>query len=351
MGPRHTLDQFIARIDFANEHVRQSIHAVILRHTQRHPQTALLPLILASTSDSPNRASIAKGLLHQLEQWEPTLVKQGHIFTRELGRVGTEWHEMWHERLQEASRLFFDQQNIPEFLNCLFPLHNLMLEPETPSEVGFEQSFGAALRTSLGYLRAYEADKDMTHLYAAWKGYYQVFLKLQSVLPNVTTVDLHWSAPRLLQTAEWQLFLPGLESESFLASEAEPVRIVGFNHKLSVINSKQRPRRLEILGSDGRWYKFLLKGHEDLRLDERIQAFFRLVNRTLRSDRRTRLDQLDIVTYSITPLPNRTGLIGWVEHCETFHSMVRNYRMQNHVRVCVCSYRTEGRPFRVPRSC
>lgn len=32
-----------------------------------------------------------------------------------------------------------------------------------------------------------------------------------------------------------------------------------------VLASKQRPRRLSMLGSDGKEYMFLLKGHEDLR--------------------------------------------------------------------------------------
>ena len=42
-----------------------------------------------------------------------------------------------------------------------------------------------------------------------------------------------------------------------------------------VITSKQRPRKLTILGGDGRKYMFLLKGHEDLRQDERVMQFFR----------------------------------------------------------------------------
>ena len=42
-----------------------------------------------------------------------------------------------------------------------------------------------------------------------------------------------------------------------------------------MITSKQRPRKLTILGGDGRKYMFLLKGHEDLRQDERVMQFFR----------------------------------------------------------------------------
>jgi hypothetical protein len=41
-----------------------------------------------------------------------------------------------------------------------------------------------------------------------------------------------------------------------------------------VITSKQRPRKLTIHGSDGKDYAFLLKGHEDLRQDERVMQVF-----------------------------------------------------------------------------
>jgi hypothetical protein len=37
-----------------------------------------------------------------------------------------------------------------------------------------------------------------------------------------------------------------------------------------VIESKQRPRKLSMRGSDGVEYSFLLKGKEDLRQDERV---------------------------------------------------------------------------------
>ena len=56
---------------------------------------------------------------------------------------------------------------------------------------------------------------------------------------------------------------------------------------LSVITSKQRPRKLSIRGSNGRVCMFLLKGHEDLRQDERVMQFFSLVNSLLLNDPET----------------------------------------------------------------
>lgn len=48
------------------------------------------------------------------------------------------------------------------------------------------------------------------------------------------------------------------------------VTIASFVPQLGIITSKQRPRKLTIHGSDGEDYAFLLKGHEDLRQDERV---------------------------------------------------------------------------------
>ncbi len=50
-------------------------------------------------------------------------------------------------------------------------------------------------------------------------------------------------------------------------------------HCTQVITSKQRPRKLCIYGNNGKDYMLLLKGHEDLRQDERVMQLFGLVNR------------------------------------------------------------------------
>ena len=70
--------------------------------------------------------------------------------------------------------------------------------------------------------------------------------------------------------SEW----PNYKNSFFLFSESPVVTIASFAHQLDVITSKQRPRKLTIHGSDGEDYAFLLKGHEDLRQDERVMQVF-----------------------------------------------------------------------------
>ena len=55
--------------------------------------------------------------------------------------------------------------------------------------------------------------------------------------------------------------------------------ISSFSRKLVVITSKQRPRKLTIHGNDGEDYAFLLKGHEDLRQDERVMQVIIRINK------------------------------------------------------------------------
>merc|ERR1711903_46340 len=82
--------------------------------------------------------------------------------------------------------------------------------------------------------------------------------------------------------------------------------------QLHVINSKQRPRKCSMQGSDGCAYQFLLKGHEDLRQDERVMQLFGLVNTLLVNDVATAERNLSISRYAVIPLSPNSGLIGWV---------------------------------------
>jgi phosphatidylinositol kinase/protein kinase (PI-3 family) len=70
--------------------------------------------------------------------------------------------------------------------------------------------------------------------------------------------------------------------------------------------------------------KFLRKGNEDLRLDERLMRFFALANAILR--RAKLVAPFLIAVYAILPLTKDTGLIKWVTGADTMHHMVAEAR-------------------------
>lgn len=53
------------------------------------------------------------------------------------------WHEMWHEGLEEASRLYFGERNVKGMFAVLEPLHAMMERgPQTLKETSFNQVRG-----------------------------------------------------------------------------------------------------------------------------------------------------------------------------------------------------------------
>ena len=79
-------------------------------------------------------------------------------------------------------------------------------------------------------------------------------------------------------------------------------------------------------GSDGRDYTFLVKGHEDLRQDERVMQLFGLVNTLLKTAPETMRRNLAIQRFAVVPLSTNSGLIGWVPHSDTLHTLIRDHR-------------------------
>lgn len=68
-------------------------------------------------------------------------------------------------------------------------------------------------------------------------------------------MDLQFVSPKLLAARDLELAVPG----TYRAREPI-VRIASFVPTLSVFDTKQRPRRLSIHGSNGVEYAFLIKG-------------------------------------------------------------------------------------------
>ena len=80
------------------------------------------------------------------------------------------------------------------------------------------------------------------------------------------------------------------------------------------MHSKEKPKKIEIIGSDGTCYNFLLKcdKYGDLRKEQRFIDFAVLCNKMLENDNDARKRNLRLRTYAIVPLSRNTGLIEWI---------------------------------------
>ena len=120
------IPQLIARIHIPSPNVRRLIHQLIADVGKEHPQALVYSLTVASKSQSANRKKAALTILDKMRSHSPLLVEQALLVSQELIRVAILWHEMWYEGLEEASRLYFGDQNVDGMFATLDPLHQLL---------------------------------------------------------------------------------------------------------------------------------------------------------------------------------------------------------------------------------
>eukprot|EP00977_Amphora_coffeiformis_P012914 scaffold3287_cov181-Amphora_coffeaeformis.AAC.3 len=347
------LPQLLARIHIREPAVRSVLHPLLTRLGEKHPQALMYPLAVLVKSPVVERKYAAESLMTSLKSHSSELVEEALLVSSELIRVAILWLETWHEGLEDASRLWFGEQNVSGMLELLLPLHEKLEKgAETKREIDFLQSFGDELAQAHSHVKEYiriatygghpiprgptakggsarmtrQMEEAETAMNKAWDLYYIVFRRINKQLPSLTKLELAQCSPALSRARGLELGVPG----SYRV-DGSYVKIDKFVPNVQVITSKQRPRKITLRGSDGKDYVFLLKGHEDLRQDERVMQLFGLVNALLARDPQTKKHDLSIQRYAISPLSHNCGLVGWVPHCDTFHSLIRDYRVNKKI--------------------
>ena len=316
------IPQLISRIHQPDQVVSRSLFGLLSDLGKAHPQALVYPLAVSVTSESVSRKKAAMSIIDKMRIHSVSLVEQSELVSHELIRVAVLWHEQWYEGLEDASRLFFGEHNTDKMFEVLEPLH-LMLQkgPDTMRESSFTNAFGRELGDAYEWVLNYRRTKDITNLNQAWDIYYNVFRRISRQLPQLSTLELQYVSPKLEMCNDLELAVPG----TYEAGK-EVVRIVGFDPSISVISSKQRPRKLVIKGSDGKDYLYVLKGHEDIRQDNLVMQLFGLVNTLLFNDPECFKRHLDIQRFAAIPLSPKVGLLSWVPNSDTFHVLIREYR-------------------------
>jgi serine/threonine-protein kinase mTOR len=350
------LPQLLARIHIKSPSIRSVLHPLLVRLGEKHAQAMMYPLSVLLKSPVTERQAAAESLMNSLRSHSSALVEEALMVSSEFIRVAILWLETWHEALDEASRLYFGEGNVSGMLDLLVPLHEQSENgAETRREIDFVNTFGLDLAEANRHLKEYvrlitergdsiptgtnatgpcddagrhvpQNEKAETAINKAWDIYYYVFRSVNKQLPTLTKLELSDCSPALCKARGLELGIPG----SYRV-DGSYVKIDRFIPNVQIISSKQRPRKIALRGSDGRDYVFLLKGHEDLRQDERVMQLFGLVNALLERDRQTKKHDLRIQRYAVSPLSHNAGLVGWVPHTDTLHSLIRDYRQSKRV--------------------
>lgn len=378
VAPENWLDvvpQLIARMHIKTKEISNLLGRLLAQVASVHPQALVCPISVALNTSIEQQKKMAARVLHEMRMKNPQLVLEATMVSRELLLVATSPDELWCDGLEKAAALYNGKgdgkeshaSRVEQMMKTLTEMHEAMnmtaeadtaaaefslpyspghssgntsavLESEekgfteaictiglsTLRDISFRHAYGKRLAEAQEFLETYRRTQSTTALHQAWDVYYQLFQKWRkkqlSGAPN--KFELHHVSRALTNAKNLRLSVPGTYRPN-----APVVSITEFSNTVEVIASKQRPRRMAMLGSDGTKYEFLLKGKEDLRQDERVMQLFGLINICLDNDRSTANRGLNITRYSVLPLSNNSGVIGWVHQCDTINSLIKQYRL------------------------
>lgn len=269
---------------------------------------------MTDTENLLGSSGLQRLLLLWSEVWLQLLTDLNHDVSKRLGTL----HKEMQRTAANASLTSADRARInrAKYAALMTPVAVLIerklgdtsAKRESAYDDVFRERFAPKLRAALERLREppeilseddNSAFADVAALKAAcWGPFAGVAHELTSELQK-HTLPLTDLAPSLARITDSHVPLPGFESqtpslippsppqtaplhntsETFLSQKSLElltrgtegvVTIAGLTADVAMLSTKTRPKRIGVVGSDGRRYHYLLKGREDLRLDAQI---------------------------------------------------------------------------------
>merc|ERR1719369_2310127 len=92
--------------------------------------------------------------------------------------------------------------------------------------------------------------------------------------------------------------------------------IAKFSSTYSMVGGVNAPKKISCTGTDGLVRPQLVKGKDDLRQDAVMEQVFGLMNNLLEQNEQTRKNKLNVRTYKVVPLSQRSGILEWCKNTQ-----------------------------------
>ena len=286
----------------------------------------------SSKVDEIRRVQAAQSIYASIRTEFPMLAEQVEMVTSELVSIATLISEEWLDALVAANRCWMagDGERVVEIMS---PLHNELLHPKSENDHQFLRLYQRELNIAKENWTRWQHTHHQSDMKRSWIYYGQVFARLYQQLRDQRVIQLSDVSSRLSEAKNVEVAVPGVFQDRI---SGPVICIHSFSPLIHVMGSKRRPKQITVVGSDGTDFKFLLKGQEDLRLDQRVMQVLRLINTLIRTSATEVSSQSSIppiVTFAVVPLSPTAGLIGWVECAQTVDSIVAEMRGYDSTRI------------------
>ena len=175
------------------------------------------------------------------------------------------------------------------------------------SAAGIEKACGELFVKADGYCKG----KSMCHTASSYK------TKLSAFCGWLSEYDVN-----NYRSMEQRLEIPGQYSGETQPIPELHVKVAYFLPEVMVIQSIRKPKRLTMLGTDEKVYHCLVKGGEDLRLDQRIEQLFSIMNGIFARDIDCAKREFKIGTFNVIPVKKHLGVMEWVKNTVPLKSVI-----------------------------
>ena len=295
---------------------------------------------LNKSQNNEDKVKAANEILAKLNLQYPEKFVDANLFANGMIKSAITWFEEWIHAIDNAAKYhkFEDYEKSNAILKKMFDKARI---PTCELDNLFLKIFGNQLND---LSNAFKSNSEQ--LWPKLKVFYN---RLKGQVDCLCTIVLSKVSEELSSKKHFAISLPTTQSSS--PNETIPLyseyndlsskNIIedkySFHHQIEciepimdILGTQQKPRIVYVRATNGNRLKYLLKGSEDLRLDERLMQFFALVNTFFLIDRSTREYNAFITRYTAIPLTTSAGLIEWVANADTLHQIVaENRRLRN----------------------
>lgn len=319
------IPQIVVHIAHKAINVRELVQNIINVFGTIHFQAVVFALNVLSLLNESNFSQIAKEMMDSLGSKHPIVYEEAKLLIDGLNRSAITWLEDWLGAIDTASRSrqSGDNKKIIDLLQKEFDKIN---NPICEDDHDFIKRFSLNIQKSKTLFNRFK-EGDLSVSTTMWESFRCFFNNMESRLRKLEYIKLNKFSENLAKKRKFSLAVPGTYDVDLSYPYLDRIE-----DTLTILNSQQHPRCIYMYDQKGIKWKFLLKGDEDLRVDQRIMKFFGLINTLLKTNRNTIDLNVSILKYSITPLTPNTGLISWVTGADTFQQLVYNYRSNRDIR-------------------
>ncbi|TPX41406.1 hypothetical protein SeMB42_g05495 [Synchytrium endobioticum] len=348
--------QLFARLYHHDRVVQRELLALIARIALELPSQIVYHAVVGAKSTRFGEAahvvySQSLSALRAIGNGTELLVDEVELLTTELHRITVLPEERWLHKLghmagdvarrfervnKETARIMANATMVMEDKNRIVrDTYTKLLKPvigtvdkliaetldcgaKSVYDTWFANEYGSRIRDALEMLRS---PTDYNNPKRAWDAFNQLYNDLSKLLNRNRTLKLSDMSPILSSKRNWAVPVPGSLDAS--------VYIDRFESDVYVIATKTKPKKIDILGSDGKHYPFLFKGLEDLHLDERVSQFLSTANYLLQRDRQSASRQLRARHYAVVPLGDNHGMIQWVTNVTPMFTLYKRWQMSS----------------------